>query len=69
MTWLLRLFGLLLAIGAAGWLAWLGYALYTPNQYGLTALVQLGMPAAMFGALVAGVSVGAGLWLAGRGSR
>jgi len=66
MIWLLRVFGLMLALGAAAWLAWLGYALYTSSPYGLTALVQLGMPAAMFGALVAGVCVGAGLWLAAR---
>ena len=43
----LRLFGLTLVLGASAWLMRLSYALYTHGRYGLTALVDLGMPAAL----------------------
>jgi hypothetical protein len=62
----LRLIGLALSLAALAWLMFLGYALYTRTLYGLSALVELGMPAALFGALAAGVSVCVGLWLAVR---
>jgi hypothetical protein len=63
--WSLRLCGLVVALGAAGWLLFLGYALYSRTDYGLNVLVDLGMPVALLGTLIAGVSVGFGLWLAG----
>ena len=63
--WALRLFGLALSAAALGWLVILGYALYTRGDFGLVMLVELGMPAALFGALACSVSVGLGLWLAG----
>jgi len=65
--WALRLFGLTLSAAALGWLIWLGHALYTQSRFGLIVLVELGMPAALFGALACGVAVGLGLWLAGLG--
>jgi len=63
--WFLRLSGLILALGGLVWLLFLSYALYTHSSTGVNILVDLGMPAALFGALAGGVAVGAGVWLGG----
>jgi hypothetical protein len=60
---LLRLIGLLLALGGAALLAYLAKALYTPTEHWVNVLVAINMPTMLLLTLAGAGLVGAGLWM------